>query len=104
MVRDEVLGSDGTKHDVTRADTAHDFISFMTVVIITGRRVRGGIVGVEDPSPLIGQWTNGVGRYVIGGKGRDVIHESLRQENSRHHNRGYQVTFSSYQATLPNFL
>jgi hypothetical protein len=93
--------------DVMRADTAHsghDFIFFITVVIITGRRVRGGIVGVEDPSPLIGQWVNGVGRYVIGGKGRDVIMKAFCQENSRHHNRGYQVTFSSYQATLPNFL
>jgi hypothetical protein len=37
--------------DVTRVDAAHrghDFIFFVTVTIITGRRVRGGIVGVEE--------------------------------------------------------
>ena len=36
--------------DVTRADTVHrghDFIFFVTVVIITRRRVRGEKVGVD---------------------------------------------------------
>jgi hypothetical protein len=79
IVRDEVMGGDGTKHDAAQrcdeggyCSQGSRFIFFITVVIITGRRVGGGIVGVEDPSPLIGQWANGVGRYVIGGKGREA--------------------------------
>ena len=54
------MGGDGTKHDAAQrcdggdaAYRGHDFISFVAVVIITGGTVRGGIVGVEDPSLLI---------------------------------------------------